>query len=317
MRRRVLGLTIQSLRRGRRLEQAKDALHAPLELFILCLDGIANANDVLQLLKRLLAFEFLDAAFKILNRVLGPFPDGALGLSVVCSLLCKLFGRQVGHSSRRCAIGLALPAILHRHVRCPRPVALAYRCIVVVGRGASLVLVTCRGCAIVTGRPVNRRHVVVMCYTYEEVYSSQTRVTPIRSAMSGKAESCKFVKKKRLDRGTWQEFKCLIFCKSAGIEVDNLSFVNWFRRDFDGTRKSNALLCHGKKTRREIEGQGANIVCESVLMRRIGAILTLTNHSPSAHLPRLILGDPLHRVQPLRGYWIYSTICGFQVINLR
>lgn len=110
-----------------------------------------------------------------------------------------------------------------------------------------------------------------------------------------------------------------IFWKSAGSEGGNLSFVDWFRRDLDGTRKSDALLCHGKKTRREIEGQGANIHCESVPVRRIGVILTLTNQIRSAHLAKLV-GETAPPCSASAGILACLNLLDhmqFQVINLQ
>jgi len=122
----VSRLTIQALRRrGQRLKQAEDALHAAFEVVILGQDSVPETDDVLQFLKGLLALEFFDASFEILNRVLGALSDGALGFAVVGALLGQLLWREVCHSARRCAVGLAFPAILHRHVRCVRDRAIA------------------------------------------------------------------------------------------------------------------------------------------------------------------------------------------------
>ena len=65
------------------------------------LDGVPAADDVLQVVVRLLALELADAAVQGVDLVLGALADGALGLAVVCALTGELLGREVGDAARR------------------------------------------------------------------------------------------------------------------------------------------------------------------------------------------------------------------------
>lgn len=78
-----------------------DALEALPDILELCDDLVLLAQDKLKVVVGLLALEVLDAAVQGIDLVLCALTNGALGLAVVRTLPCELFGGEVGDASGR------------------------------------------------------------------------------------------------------------------------------------------------------------------------------------------------------------------------